>query len=84
MKRLFPGSSKRQNRQRVIGLLRGDEEAALADELAESPALQVELQEFLAGDLLEECADPEFREELRGRLWTIVQARYGPRAPYRD
>ncbi len=36
-----------------------------------------ELQEFLEADLHPVKADPEFKEALRERLWTLVQARYG-------
>ena len=36
-----------------------------------------ELREFLEGDLYPVEADPEFKEELREKLWDLVQSRYG-------
>jgi hypothetical protein len=36
-----------------------------------------ELQEFLAGDLLDVQADPVFKERLRQKLWRLVRVRYG-------
>ena len=36
-----------------------------------------ELREFLAADLVEVEADPEFRESLRQKLWRFVRSRYG-------
>ena len=80
MSSLFSGSARRR---RAIRLLRGDSEL-LHEGFDDSAVSQAELQEFLAGDLLEDTADPQFKEDLRGRLWTIVQARYGPRYPQRD
>jgi len=35
-----------------------------------------ELREFLEADHLEERADPEFKEQLRKKLWDLVQARF--------
>jgi hypothetical protein len=36
-----------------------------------------ELREFLAADFLEVPADPEFKERLREKLWSMVRSRYG-------
>lgn len=36
-----------------------------------------ELHEFLAADLVEVRADPEFKERLRGKLWSAVREKYG-------
>ena len=38
-----------------------------------------ELREFLEADLANVQADPEFKEQLRRRLWDLVQSRRGPR-----
>ena len=38
-----------------------------------------ELREFLAADLLDVKADPEFRERLRSKLWALVRSRYARR-----
>lgn len=38
-----------------------------------------ELQDFLAADLLETRADNKFKEDLRKKLWHMVDERYGPR-----
>ena len=35
-----------------------------------------ELREFLEADHLEERADPEFKEQLRKKLWDLVQSRF--------
>jgi hypothetical protein len=34
-----------------------------------------ELREFLEADLLDVPADPEFKERLRKKLWTMLEAR---------
>jgi len=36
-----------------------------------------ELSEFLEADLLGVEADPQFKEELREKLWTLVNVRLG-------
>ena len=36
-----------------------------------------ELREFLEADMLDVRADPEFKEQLRRRLWELVQAKVG-------
>jgi hypothetical protein len=36
-----------------------------------------ELREFLEGDLYPVEADPAFKEDLRQKLWDLVQSRYG-------
>ena len=36
-----------------------------------------ELREFLEADMLDVNADPEFKEQLRRRLWELVQAKVG-------
>lgn len=36
-----------------------------------------ELREFLAADLMDDVADPEFKERLRNKLWKMVRLRYG-------
>ena len=38
-----------------------------------------ELREFLEADLVDVCADPEFKERLRRRLWDLVRERSGQR-----
>ena len=35
-----------------------------------------ELREFLEADHLEERADPKFKEQLRKKLWNLVQSRF--------
>lgn len=37
-----------------------------------------ELREFIEADVLDVKADPEFKEELRKKLWELLQARSGP------
>ncbi|MCZ6782261.1 MAG: hypothetical protein O7G30_03040 [Proteobacteria bacterium] len=36
-----------------------------------------ELREFLEADLVGVRADPEFKESLRRKLWTLVRTKYG-------
>ncbi len=36
-----------------------------------------ELREFLEADVLDVKADPEFKEQLRRKLWSLLQERYG-------
>ncbi len=48
------------------------QERAVIDEIA-SEFTTEELQEFLEADLYPIEADPEFKEELRGKLWDLVQ-----------
>ena len=36
-----------------------------------------ELREFLEADVLDVKADPEFKEQLRRKLWSLLQGRYG-------
>ncbi len=38
-----------------------------------------ELREFLEGDLVKVHADPEFKEQLRLKLWKMVRARAAAR-----
>ena len=38
-----------------------------------------ELREFLEADLVDVRADPEFKEQLRRRLWDLVRERSGQR-----
>ena len=40
-----------------------------------------ELREFLEADLLGAQADPEFKEGLRRKLWTLVRTKYGSGKP---
>lgn len=49
------------------------EEQVMEDVLAE--ASLDEIREFLEADLADVPADPEFKEQLRQRLWKLVQAR---------
>ena len=42
-----------------------------------------ELQEFLEADYLEVRADDKFKEDLRKKLWDMVDERYGRRSPKR-
>lgn len=37
-----------------------------------------ELREFLAGDLVEVHADPQFKERLRAKLWDVLKSRRTP------
>jgi len=43
-----------------------------------------ELREFLEADLLGSQADPRFKEDLRRKLWLLVQERYGEGSPDPD
>jgi hypothetical protein len=43
-----------------------------------------ELREFLEADLLGSQADPEFKDALRRKLWTLVRAKYGKPPGSRD
>lgn len=63
---------RRRREQRSLG------EAAEEQRLTEiaSDFTTDELQEFLEGDLHPVEADPVFKEELRQRLWLMVQRRY--------
>ena len=36
-----------------------------------------ELREFLAADMMQLHADPDFKERLRRKLWLVVKRRYG-------
>lgn len=36
-----------------------------------------ELREFLAADMMDVPADPEFKEALRQKLWRLICERYG-------
>jgi hypothetical protein len=40
-----------------------------------------ELREFLEADLFEVPVDPEFKEQLRKKLWDLVQTQNGGRGP---
>jgi len=51
----------------------GDSNEAVADALFAAELGDLELVDFLAGDLDPVSADPVFREELREKLWTLVQ-----------
>ena len=37
-----------------------------------------ELRDFLAGDLVEVHADPQFKERLRAKLWDVLKSRRTP------
>ena len=55
-------------------------------EVVQEGAMEInpdELREFLEADLLGAQADPEFKEGLRRKLWTLVRAKYG-RSPGSD
>ena len=55
----------------------------LEQELQEEFAMDFtpdELHEFLAADLMEVPADPDFKERLRNKLWSLVRERYGQTA----
>ena len=43
-----------------------------------------ELREFLEADLLGSQADPDFKEGLRRKLWTLVRTKYGNGTPGDD
>lgn len=68
LQRWFP------NRWRRGGARRGARERNVVEELAGEYSTE-ELQEFLEADRLPSRADPEFKEELRERLWHMVQER---------
>lgn len=51
----------------------GDSNEAVADALFEAEIGDLDLVDFLAGDLDPVAADPLFREELREKLWDLVQ-----------
>lgn len=56
----------------------GTADVAEGIEVAESAAYTIEeLREFLEADGAEDLADPEFKEQLRQRLWEMVQRRSG-------
>ncbi len=40
-----------------------------------------ELKDFLAADYLEARADNKFKEDLRKKLWQMVDERYGRKTP---
>jgi len=61
---------------------RGEDEPEMVERelsvVQESGAeFEAELREFLEADGLEVGADPLFRERLRRRLWSLIQARLG-------
>ena len=67
--------------RRVIGVA-GDvaPKSQLEQELEDEFSMDFspdELHEFLAAELIEVPADPEFKERLRAKLWKMVQERYG-------
>jgi hypothetical protein len=55
-----------------------DREAGLIEEIAAEFSTE-ELLEFLEADQLPSESDPEFRERLRGELWSLVQSLAGKR-----
>ena len=62
---------------RLVRGLMGDE--AMMDESIEGLGFsQEELREFLAVDLAEVQADPEFKERLRAKLWDFMKSRRTP------
>lgn len=62
------------DRWRRQGSGRGSRERAVIDEVAGEYSTE-ELQEFLEADHLPSRADPAFKEDLRERLWDMVQER---------
>jgi len=55
------------------------DEESLDDEALEA-AMEFdpdELREFLAADLMDVPIDPDFKRDLRTKLWSIVRFRYG-------
>ena len=67
-------------RRRMGKAAKGRAVSKREQQLLEESALDFspdELREFLAGDLLEDLADPEFKERLRAKLWEFVRSRYG-------
>lgn len=62
------------NRWRRGGSKRGARERKVIDEVAGEYSTE-ELQEFLEADRLPTRADLDFKEELRERLWEMVQER---------
>ena len=50
-----------------------DWQAVLDDPMGFDPD---ELREFLAADMMDVPYDPAFKEELRGKLWALIRARY--------
>ena len=65
--RLAPGWRERRMRERR-------EQGPVIEEIAAEFTTE-ELQEFLEADLHPVEADPDFKEELRQRLWRMVQSR---------
>ena len=58
----------------------GDRVPKQERELFEESAMEInpdELREFLEADLVGVRADPEFKESLRRKLWTLVRTKYG-------
>lgn len=58
--------------------------AEVEQELSEELALDFspeELHEFLAADLVDVPVDPQFKKNLREKLWQLVRERYGSSAP---
>ncbi len=51
-----------------------DWQAVLDDPMGFDPD---ELREFLSADIMEDPADPAFKEQLRQLLWELVRERYG-------
>jgi|GEM_PF-6672740 len=64
-----------QHLRRLRG--RGAKPGAGSQRSVLDPFTREELQEFLAGGSRPDCADPAFREALRGDLWGLVQRLYG-------
>ena len=57
------------------------------DEVLREGAMEInpdELRDFLEADLLGAQADPEFKEGLRRKLWTLVRTKYGAGNPEDD
>jgi hypothetical protein len=63
-------------------LMRGfmGDEATLDESIEGLEFSPDELRDFLAGDLVEVQADPQFKERLRAKLWDALKSRRVPPA----
>jgi hypothetical protein len=65
-------------RRTSAGIFEAAWEVALPDETTIEVTAE-ELRDFLAADLVDDVADPVFKESLRERLWESLRLRYGGR-----
>ena len=74
------GSSRRRASGEAQMLVKAEQDWQEESSMEFSPD---ELRDFLSADFFPDEADPEFKEELREKMWSLVRAKYG-RSSYRE